>query len=634
MNTSKKIIAGILAVTTIATLLVVTLFRGGARPVPPTARGASAAGPRVHWPENKRYAYTLSWRASTSGQVAAGGAGNKEGTSLSMEANVDGEIALQRAGGADSAQVIALSYTRFDKFSFDMQGQESQASAEQITKSLAGQTAFLTIDQRGRVGAIAFPPEMEPTVRTALRSLALQLGYTLPEGDEASWEADEADSLGEVHVRYQRGANELARQPVAFNTLDLVHGPLDGKQTVRGGTLIAVDENGVPLSFDETIDATYVKPGTSTPAVHSSWRFTLVRKAVSSSDARLGAVAEHAQVQPLRAQINDPEREKRRDQRLAKAMNTDQMLQMIDRYQAGAKLGDEFLVRAAAFLRLHPEAFPPLLAKFNLDSLSVKGRGLILDVLAQTGNAKAQEAMRTALSSAVAHAKTHDFSALVQRFTFVLEPDAASIKFLEETYDANEHGGDVESAQGTVVALGSAVRRLTIQHDLAAANEINDRLRSGLRQAQTPAMRGALVAALGNAARPEDVPDIASVATDADARVRDQVAAALRTVDSPGARQALFSLAIDHNTGVATKAFEALHSQSLGDSDWQTLEEIAQQGTSPTSSDAALLNLVRDKDKTIARPEARQILSAMLTRNQGSDSDIPVIIRGLLKDAN
>ncbi len=634
MNNHKRLIAGILAITTIAALLALTLFRGGARPVSPAARGVSAAGQRVHWPENKRYDYTLSWRASTSGQVAAGGAGDKEGTSLSMEADVAGEIALQRAGGTDSAPLIALTYTRFDKFSFDMQGQDSQASAEQITRAIAGQTAFLSIDDRGRVGAIAFPPEMAPTVRTALRSLALQLGYTLPEGDETSWEADEADALGEVHVRYQRGVNEFARQPVAFNTLDLVHGPLDGKQTVRGGTLITVDENGLPLSFDETIEATYLKPGTTTPAVRSSWRFTLIRKGVSASDARLGAVAQRAQAQPVRAPISDPEREQRRDQRLAKGMNTDELLQTVDRYQAGSKLKDEFLVRAAAFLRLHPEALPALLSKFNLASSSVKGRGLILDVLAQTGDAKAQETMRAALSSRAAHAGTHDFSALVQRFTFVVEPDAASIKFLEETYDANKHGGDVESAQGTVVALGSAVRRLTIQHELAAANEINERLRGELRQAQAPAMRAALVAALGNAARPEDVPDIASIATDSDARVRDQVAGALRTVDSPGARQALFSLAIDHNTGVATSAFQALHSQSLGDEDWQALEQIAQQGTSPVSSDAALLNLVRDKDKTIARPEARQILAAMLTRNQGSDSDIPVIIRGLLKDAN
>ncbi len=138
--------------------------------------------------------------------------------------------------------------------------------------------------------------------------------------------------------------------------------------------------------------------------------------------------------------------------------------------------------------------------------------------------------------------------------------------------------GDVESAQGAAVALGSVVRRLTIQNELGEANEVNERLRAELRAAQTPELRAALVAALGNAARKEDLTDIVALVSDSDAKVRDQVAGALRTVDSPEAREALFTLVADSSTGVANRALDALRSQSLGDSDWQALEQIAQQG--------------------------------------------------------
>jgi HEAT repeat protein len=132
--------------------------------------------------------------------------------------------------------------------------------------------------------------------------------------------------------------------------------------------------------------------------------------------------------------------------------------------------------------------------------------------------------------------------------------------------------------------------------------------------------------------RPEDVADISAVASDPDGRVRNEAAHALRSVDSEEARQALLSLATDSSAAVATQAFGSLSQQSLGDSDWSALSDLAVSGKTPSSSDAALLNLVRSRNPP--SDQSRRILTALLARNRGGDNDLPVIIRGLLaKDA-
>ncbi len=256
MRNSKNVIAAVVCLGALASAL---LFVRRPAEAPRPAPGPAPAGLRARWPAQQRLDYTLSWHARTSGEIAPGNA-NQDGTLLNLAATVEGEVSLERAGGTEQEQQVALSYTRFDKFSFDMQGQEAQAQLEQMSKQLAGQAAFLTIDERGRIGSIAFPPEMQPAARSVLRALALQLGYTLPAGDEVSWEADEEDTVGEAHVRYRRGAGELAREPLAFNKLDVVRGPLDGKQELRGGALIALDSSGLPISIDETTDAVYTRP--------------------------------------------------------------------------------------------------------------------------------------------------------------------------------------------------------------------------------------------------------------------------------------------------------------------------------------------------------------------------------------
>jgi hypothetical protein len=626
---SKTVIIAAIILVMAAGALV--LRRGpAARPAAGSGVAQAGSGPRVKWPVGKRYTYAVSWQAKTGGEVAPGQDG-KTSQALAMESDAEGEIALERASGAGSRARVALSWTRLDSFSFGMQGKQAQGDKAEVARALQGQTAFLEIDDRGRIGEIAFPPEMNPSVRAILRSLALELRYTLPEQEVSEWEAAERDSLGEVRNRYRGSRKELAREPLAYQRLDVVDGALTGEQKLRGGAVLALDQDGVLLSIDETIGASYRRSADAPPAVDASWKFSLTRKGEGPASAGLSAAAVRAKGQPLGAQVEDPDREKRRDERMAEGVSLDSVELAVERFENGTRPGFQFLARSAAYLRLHPEALPELTAKFKSKELTVKGRGLLLDLFAETGNGKAQQAMRDALASDAARTNPRDFSILIQRFTFVNAPERGSVEFLQREYDAAVHGANVMAAQGAVVALGSAVRRLDGQQEHALAREVNERLRAELHKAATPDLRAALVAALGNAGRDEDVPDLVAVAGDPDARIRDQVASALRTVDSKEARAGLLQLAADRSSAVAISAFGSLQKQSLDDSDWRTLAELAQGGKTPNAADPALVELVRQKGKS--REEGRVILAKLLERNQGADSDLPEIIRHLQQEA-
>lgn len=612
------------AVVLVAALFGILMFRA---PGPSRPGARAQRGPRVHWPLDKRYTYALSWRAKTSGEVAPAQDGTSS-QSLGFESAIDGEIALERAGAK-----VALSWTRIDKLSLRMEGHDAAPEQEPIKKSIVGQPAFLDIDDRGRILAIAFPPQMNPSVAAILRSVSLELRYTLPESDVTEWEARERDPLGEVQVRYRSGLRQLARETVSYSQLDAVPGTLaNGTQELHGGGVIELDADGIPQSIEDTIGASFFRQGGTSPAIASSWSFTLHR----TSEARgvtpgLALLAGKLQPQPIAGQVADPDREKRFDTRAAEGVTFDSLMLTFDRFENGAKHDRAFVVKAAAWLRLHPDQVPYMVAKFKSKDLTVRGRGLIMDVLAQTNTPVAQKAMRMALETPEARTKPKDFSTLVQRFTFVNAPDKESVEFLSREYFDDLHAGNVTAAQGSIVALGSLVRRLDDQLEHDQARAVNERIRAELHNARAPEIRAALVAALGNAARDEDVADLAQAASDDDVRVRDQVATALRSVDSPAARSALLTLAGDSTGAVAIHAMDSLQKQTLGDDDWRALASLAREGKTTGASDAAFVALVREKGP--ARQEGREILTKLLKRNQGGDNDLPVIIRSVLQSS-
>src|SRR4051812_5838573 len=134
---NRRIVAGTIVAILVVGAALLLMPREQRAPV-----AAQNASRQVKWPDGKRLTYSVSWQAHTASQIAPDEGGTSS-QALAMESNVEGEIALARTGAT-----LALSYTRFDKFSFSMQGNEAPADVEQVQKVLAGQPAFLEIDSQ------------------------------------------------------------------------------------------------------------------------------------------------------------------------------------------------------------------------------------------------------------------------------------------------------------------------------------------------------------------------------------------------------------------------------------------------------------------------------------------------------
>ena len=577
----------------------------------------SPVAPRLRFEAGQRWAYELDWSAQTSGQMPSGA----EQGAMGLKTHLQGIVWLEvLAPHADGAQ-LAVSLAQIERFDFELQGQAANPDLAATRAVLEGQRAIVELDERGRVQALSFAQDASPTVRATLRSLVLQLGFVIPEKLDTPSVNDEPSTLGTVTAYSVASATQIVRTPQQYTALDAAPGPITGMQTLSGRATILLDAQGGLLAVDDVQHLVYVRAGQTEPALDASWTFMLHRTHAITGTPK--PVPAQLTGQKLNGLIGDEGLEARRDSRMSAEMSMELLSETLERFERGTPPGHEFLVRAGAFLRIHPEALAELVAQFASPTLSGKGRGLLLDVMVEAGDAPAQAAMRAVLGSAPAHESSQIASRLMQRFSFLRQPNAESIDFLAAEAQRARQSGDLAAAQGAVVALGSCVRSLEQRGELGLAEQTNARLRAEVREARNGTSlqkRGAL-AALGNAARAENLETIVDLAHDEDPLVRDQVAAALRSVDSPRARSTLLELASEGSTAITLSALSSLNSQTLAPTDWQQLAELVSAGKMPASADGALLRLVLDK-RAEAGSSGRQILLMIVSRGGGAENDL------------
>jgi hypothetical protein len=437
---------------------------------------------------------------------------------------------------------------------------------------------------------------------------------------------------GSLRMRYHRDGERVIREPAALERLDAAPDRLDGKAEL-GGSATFRFAAGPTHEIEEIDDRTswsFTRKADPAPLFATSYTFHLLRKGAETMNAvALRRGMPRGDGQSLSAIPADDSLEARRDARLAKEMSVDKLLTTIDHFEQGARPGHEFAVRAGAYLRLHPEAVKELLNRFEDPATTFKGRGLLLDVMVAGGDANAQNAMRTALSSRAAHEKPADYGVLVQRFTLLDEPLPDSEKFLEAQYRLAKDAGDLQARQGVAATLGAVADRLAHDGQRDLAHKANALLVAELESASTPALKRALLVGMGNAKRVDDLKLISSFATDTDPQVRAEAAAALRGIDDSGARTTLLGMVSDRQGTVAQTAMDALGNQPLTRSDWESLSELAQTGRIHSASDARLVRMIRER-RDLAGPEGDAILRAILERNSGGENTLGGEIEHLL----
>jgi len=249
------------------------------------------------------------------------------------------------------------------------------------------------------------------------------------------------------------------------------------------------------------------------------------------------------------------------DQRIG-AMTLDKIVSDIERYGAGGVMPyhERWLWQATGLLTRHPE-LAATFAKMAMETdAKPRARELLLDLLANVGHAEAQAALREALGSEVLKsAPTAEYTALIQRFSLLKNPDDESVAFIAQSYQEQELG-DVR--YGAATAYGSVIDRLS-HRDPDAASLHAQLLADHLVEATEPVEQRALIGALGNAARPEHGKVLGEFARSELPAVRNAVAHALELHPSPDASDVLLGLMADGSASVRETAMDYLGRRDL-----------------------------------------------------------------------
>ncbi|MFZ4734510.1 MAG: HEAT repeat domain-containing protein [Bradymonadia bacterium] len=292
----------------------------------------------------------------------------------------------------------------------------------------------------------------------------------------------------------------------------------------------------------------------------------------------------------------------------AAGLDRETLVRLVRLHGAAGRMPDlsRFLYRAAALLRLDPEAAAALAATYDELPSAAPGRGLVLDLLSQVGTDGTQRALVEVLSSATAVADPL-YEVHVQRMGFVPDPSPALVDFARELAAHPPAGTEKAAAFG----LGAVAGQVARQGREADAVALVEPLREALEHAETPEARADALRALGNAGLASDFETLAAHADADEPGVRAAVGSALRKLDTPQARSLLVTLAGDADRDVALSAFQSLTGLELGSTELDALIGVA---GSAHLAEAVAGAMVNTAARYRERPEGRLLLVTLAAR--------------------
>ncbi|HEY2513013.1 MAG TPA: HEAT repeat domain-containing protein [Polyangiaceae bacterium] len=585
----------------------------------------------VNLPRGTEYVYDVAWRMTTDLHVPEL-AGGKAGA-VHADVDLEGALTLRSYGKSGGAYLVGARLERLTRHRLEILGGSALPDDDAVRTAFEGREALLEIDPAGTVQALHFAKDAPPVWKEVMRTLFTDASMHVLANGQSSWTADELSSTGRGAARYEvtdASPPALLRTRTSYDSVAALPGRTFalGEPRVTARAVIELDPAGHVRNLDSHENVRVPDAGHPGEAEYASETSLALRL----SDVRPFTPSEAIDLASLETRVPgevvasaDAERQML-EQRTA-GLTPERMRSDLTLFALTGSLpgGSGWVMRASGVLKLHPEACMDLAALFEEDSMNGRSRAQILDLLAGTGTAKAQDAMRVALESAAARKDgSGAYGALLQRFSAVARPGRDTIDFLATSYAAAPRGGERWAA---AYALGAVAGNTRAGGDLAAARAASDPLRRDLANAETGPARKNLCAALGNAGDPADAPTFAALATDADAGVRAAAAWALRKIDTPEARQASLTFATDADDAVARSAFDALRYQTLEDDDLTSLARQVTQGKTPAGADGSLVTLLAAH--TDGGGPVHDMLTALLAR-EDSDNTMEAEIRHLL----
>lgn len=592
----------VVSLSLLALAIVGALVWRGAR-IKPVVVAVAKAALRLHFVEGHAYRYSFELRSSQRVVPSADPGLSPIVVDLDLAADL-----VVRCHGARAGQMtLGLGLERIARASL------KSGDAELVgAGTLDGKEVLIDVDDRGHVARVVVPRAYDETSKSVLQVVAAMMQVSLaeePVGAGSTWSLEEPTTFGRATSRYEMSAEGmLVRRRVTYTRLLALAGGVDPSfAKVESDDRIAVSDAGVltTLGIDENVEL-----GAKGPML----RAVLRGHATLTADEAFVPAAIDLDSNDLEARrpgdvTSTEESERRMLEQLAAGMTLARVESTLFAYRAGAKLPLGFVTSAVALLHLHPEYAQALVEIFERPSASQEMRALICDLLASTGHARAQAALRDALGSAVARLDPGSYGRLLQRAGLVATPTAETGAFVFGEY-LNASHPDVRAA--STYALGATLGGLARTGHLPAARAYNERLRQDLTKARAEGDRVALLAGMGNAGLVENIALVQSFTRDASSRVRKQAAQALRKTDTRETRRTLVDMLSDGEPSVALAALDTLGQQSFGADELKAMAEALPRCGGELQQ--AIVTLVAAHPTT--GDAGRDLLRAILARTQ------------------
>jgi hypothetical protein len=530
-------------------LSVLAVFFLTRQPRPALSPSASRATVphRLGFVAGKAYAYDLSVRSTQRATP------RPDATPIEADLDLAGALVVRCYEATGDKLRLGISFDTMTKAKLTVSGAATLADAA----TLRGNEALVTMDVHGKVERYELAKSAPDSFKALMPSILALLQVTLPNDASVLWESDDTTMLGRARAHYAAGEDprRIERQHLRYSSLS-------GAPSTTKPELATIDSSDVLVFGDDDVLASmhvqeHVVLTTVLDAhVDAELRLTGV---TSFTGAPMVSADLETHAPGERAAAGDMEHQMLRQ--LAGDLTMPRLELVALAHTPGARLPPGFLTSAVALLKLDPELCGGLVDIFERPGTSLASRALLLDMLASAGHPRAQAAIRDALGSAIAQNDPRAFGTLLQRVGMVPSPEPATVDFAFHTYDSAKNR-DIKAA--SAFALGAAMGARGLDPSLA---RYGDRLRKDMRAARTSADRVTLLAALGNGANARDASLIASYAHDADASVRRQAALSMRRTKTPEAKNTLFGMLGDSDSGVGMAALSSISDGALGEAD-------------------------------------------------------------------
>ncbi len=543
------------------------------------------------------HVYALDWHTEATRQV--GGAQVEGGVSLQGELSV-GAIAREPDGLR-----VAVWFSALELHTLDVQGQPLPIDAA----LLVGTQAEIVVDDDGDVRSARFTSASSPIFRELMTGVIARIDLRAAATDGAPHRVRSGHGL--VDVTYDRREDgSVARTLADVVRFDSAPGLEVDADDLIGTGRIELDDARVPVAI-ELHDAALLGDDGFT----ADDRFSLARMRVDRATVPK-AIEDGVDLDPT-AELDRVAIERELDRQYAADWSLTDVQIVMNTMDGGVLPRQGEVSRSVALLRGWPEQIEILVGLVR--AAGDGGRQLGFDLLAATGNAEAQDAMRRLLLEDGADGRA-EYPLLLQRFAFVAAPDAKSGEFLLDRLAHARAKHDLLVVAAVLHPLGTVAGRIT---DVALAERMHVALVEAAADEDTE-IRAAAISGLGNARRKDDVARILVATHDPDAGVRTEAVAALRTHVAPETTASLLAALADEDRGVAARALTVLRERHFeGEAD-PNLIERARTGQYNARIDRAMATTIaiHAKDESV-----RTALAAIAARTD--DRDLAHVIGAL-----